>query len=194
MKQPSTEEYERAKAELKELKHMADEGDTTLVYSDASGFCLTPEVPYAWQDIGRNGTIRMPTAKSKRINVIGFLDPVLNQLKRYIKIGSVNSDFIIQVMDCYCAGITKLTVVVVDNASVHTSHAVMAKRDEWANKGLFIYFLPPYSPQLNLIEILWRKMKYEWLTNSSYRDLESLKAKLREIFSSFGKDYKIQFS
>ncbi|WP_368860940.1 transposase, partial [Desulforhabdus sp. TSK] len=35
-------------------------------------------------------------------------------------------------------------------------------------KNLYIKFLPTYSPELNLIEILWRKIKYEWLSFSAY--------------------------
>jgi transposase len=193
-KQPSEEELEQAEAELTELKQMAQEGEIALTYFDASGFSLTPEVPYAWQDIGRSGTVGIPTAKSQRINVLGFLDPMLNQLKKYINIGPVDSNFVIQVMDCYCNGITQPTVVVLDNAPIHTSYAVMEKRSEWLSKGLMLYFLPKYSPQLNLIEILWRKIKYEWLPNSAYRDFESLKFKLNEILSLFGQEYKIQFS
>ncbi|MDD5275924.1 MAG: transposase [Methylovulum sp.] len=33
----------------------------------------------------------------------------------------------------------------------------------WTWNFLPIYFLPPYSPELSRIEILWRKIKYEWL-------------------------------
>jgi hypothetical protein len=63
-KQPPKEEYENKKAELEELKQMADDGDFSLVYFDAAGFNLTPEIPYAWQDIGRDGTIGLPTSRS----------------------------------------------------------------------------------------------------------------------------------
>ena len=34
---------------------------------------------------------------------------------------------------------------------------------KWVKRGLIIKYLPPYSPELNLIEILWRFMKYDWL-------------------------------
>jgi transposase len=35
------------------------------------------------------------------------------------------------------------------------------------------YFLPPYSPELNRIEILWKKMKYEWLPFKSFSLMNS---------------------
>lgn len=193
-KQPPKEEYEKKKAELEELKQMADDGDFSLVYFDAAGFSLTPEVPYAWQDIGRDGTIGIPTSRSQRINVLGFLNPAIDQLKSYFKIGSVDSDFIIKVIDDYCEIMTQPTIIVLDNASVHTSQAVAEKCGEWEKLGLSLYFLPPYSPQLNLIEILWRKVKYEWMPNSAYKNFKLLEAELRGILLSYGKEYKIQFN
>ena len=33
----------------------------------------------------------------------------------------------------------------------------------WRAQGIVVAYLPPYSPELNHIELLWRKMKYEWL-------------------------------
>ena len=35
-------------------------------------------------------------------------------------------------------------------------------------------YLPPYSPELNLIEILWRRIKYTWLPFSAYACLNAL--------------------
>ena len=193
-KQPLKEDYEKGKADLEELKKMANDGDFSLVYFDASGFSLTPEVPYAWQDIGRDGTIGIPTSRSQRINVVGFLNPAIDQLKSFFKIGSVDSEFIIKVIDKYCELMTNPTILVLDNAPVHTSEAVAEKRKEWEKIGLTLYFLPTYSPQLNLIEILWRKIKYEWMPNSAYENFKSLEAELRAILLSFGKDYKICFT
>ena len=52
----------------------------------------------------------------------------------------------------------------VDNASIHTSKKFRARIADWIlEKNLLVCFLPTYSPELNLIEILWRKVKYEWL-------------------------------
>jgi hypothetical protein len=48
------------------------------------------------------------------------------------------------------------------------------KQKEWEQKGLKIFFLPTYSPQLNKIEILWRFIKYEWLRPSAYGSYLSL--------------------
>ncbi|MOA33016.1 hypothetical protein D3C78_1542740 [compost metagenome] len=51
--------------------------------------------------------------------------------------------------------------LVVGNASIHTAKAVSALFRLPEFKRLTLYFLPPYSPKLNRIEILWHKIKYE---------------------------------
>ena len=67
------------------------------------------------------------------------------------------------------------------------------KLAEWEEKGFYIFFLPTYSPHLNKIEILWRKMKYKWLKPQDYLSFESLTKAIKEILSSLGTEYKINF-
>jgi len=43
---------------------------------------------------------------------------------------------------------------------------------KWVQKGLIIKYLPPYAPELNLIEILWRFMQYSWLPFSAYASFQ----------------------
>ena len=52
-------------------------------------------------------------------------------------------------------------MLVMDNASIHTSAIFQDQLPKWEQQGLDIFYLPAYSPELNLIEILWRFMKYE---------------------------------
>jgi DDE superfamily endonuclease len=53
------------------LQLQASQGILDLYYFDESGFCLTPYLPYAWQEKGQ--TMRLPSGPSKRLNVLGFL-------------------------------------------------------------------------------------------------------------------------
>jgi transposase len=54
-----------------------------------------------------------------------------------------------------------------DNSPVHKSKEFIENFRQWAARGLFVRFLPTYSPELNLIEILWRKIKYAWMPFSA---------------------------
>ncbi len=48
----------------------------------------------------------------------------------------------------------------------------------------------PYSPELNLIEILWRKIKYNWLPLRAYLSFDHLQSELKNILDQFGSKYK----
>lgn len=191
---PDSEAYEQGKKDIQELQLLSSQGEFDLAYFDASGFSLQPVVPYAWQDQGRNGTLEIPSSHSKRVNLLGFLNPTKNELHARMIEGSVNSEKIIEVMDEYCNAITQPTVVILDNTPIHTSDAVKERIPEWEKCGLSLYFLPTYSPELNLIEILWRFIKYQWLSVSAYESFGKLKSALREIIDSYGSEYKIAFS
>jgi hypothetical protein len=49
-------------------------------------------------------------------------------------------------------------------------------------------------PSTTIIEILWRKIKYEWLPFSAYESFQSLKDALFEVLANVGKSYTIKFS
>lgn len=85
------------------------------------------------------------------------------------------------------------SVIVMDNASIHSSATFKEKIEEWKEQDLYIFFLPRYSPHLNLIEILWRKIKYEWLRPDDYKNMNTLERALDDILTGFGRDYFINF-
>jgi len=83
-------------------------------------------------------------------------------------------------------------VVILDNAFVHTAKKLKPYRDLLAEHGMRFYFLPPYSPKLNRIEMLWRKIKYEWLPCQSFSP-DELENAIEEIGQGFGDLYKLTF-
>jgi transposase len=101
---------------------------------------------------------------------------------------------VIACFDSLCQVMTKLTLVVIDRAPVHTSHAFQARLTEWEDCGLYVYLLPAYSPELNLIEILWRKIKYEWLPFDAYDSYQDLLRALSNVLKGVGSKYQINFA
>jgi len=55
---------------------------------------------------------------------------------------------------------------------IHTSDSIFNKIEEWKERGITIFELPPI--QLNLIEILWRFIKYKWIDIDAYSSWETL--------------------
>ena len=132
--------------------------------------------------------------KGKTINVLGFMKANGQQLFRFDKQGSIKTEFIIEAIDKFKENLTKLTVLVLDNARIHHSKLFQSKIDKWQEQGLYIFYLPAYSPHLNRIETLWRHTKYRWIKPQDYQDLNTLKIALDSIWDSFGADYQINFS
>lgn len=186
-------DFRTAQKHLAKLrKACADRGnDFDLIYFDEAGFNLTPCIPYAWQ--APDQPLTLPSASSPRLNVLGFLN-LRGDFHSYLTEGSVNSEFVIHCFDAYCAQLTKPCLIVIDNAPMHRSAAFEAKIKEWEEDGMYLLFLPPYSPELNLIEILWRKPKYEWLPLSAYESFKQLLEKLGETLKEVGSKYLLSFA
>jgi len=57
-----------------------------------------------------------------------------------------------------------------------------------------IGYLSPYSPELNIIETLWRFMKYVWINYLAYLSWNNLLLSIQKIFDRYGQKFRIDFS
>ncbi len=147
-------------------------------------------MPYGWQPIGQ--TIGIESKRSQRLNVLGLMTRA-NQLHSYVSTQSITSEVVIACVDAFLPKVSKRTVIVVDQASIHTSDALYNKLAQWQQRNIEIFQLPSYSPQLNLIEILWRFIKYEWIEISAYQSWQSLVNYVEKVLKEFGENYVINF-
>ncbi len=189
-KPPSTD-YERKCSALDILKSLELEGAIDLYYLDETGFTLVPPIPYAWQVMGQ--TLEIPSQRSKRLNVLGFMTRQ-GRLESYVSEQSITSDVVVVCIETFFPKVDKPTVIVMDQASIHVAHRVQDLRREWPRRGLYLFELPTYSPELNLIEIAWRFMKYTWLDSAAYESWESLVENVEKILAGFGKEFVINFA
>ena len=82
----------------------------------------------------------------------------------------VFKDFLEKVLEIYATG---EIVMILDNARIH--HAKLLQDFLEENKRLKLVFLPPYSPNLNLIEGLWGWLKNEVINNAFFSKVEQIK-------------------
>ncbi|MGZ8237109.1 MAG: IS630 family transposase [Methylobacter sp.] len=183
--------FAQSRQQLMVLAEQAQQQQIDLVYFDESGFTLEPCVPYAWQPVGE--TIEVPCAKSNRLNVLGFMNKN-GAFQSWVFGGSVTTAVVVACIDRFALALERPTVLVVDNAPIHTSHEFKDNLDRWQQQTLTVLPIAPYSPELNLIEILWRKIKYEWMPFSAYSSFLSLKQNLFDILANIGKTYHIEFA
>jgi hypothetical protein len=162
---------------------------------------LLPCVPYGWQF--KDEQAFMPSSRGKGVNCFGLINRNSDCWFRTTE-QAVTSQTIVNWLDVFALGLPtdpqhprylrRMTVVVLDNAPTHQSKEVQARLSGWQERGLYVFFLPTYSPHLNIAETLWRKLKYEWLKAEDYADRETLCYQVRQALAAVGTSLKIQFS
>jgi hypothetical protein len=182
--------FEIKQAQIEIFKELEDSGYLDLYYGDESHFGLTPNVPYAWQR--KDNPILLPAAKGKFLNVVGLMTRKNNLFFEVLET-TFDTDKIISFIDSFVAQTIKKTIVILDNSPIHKSKKFIAKMVEWKENDVYIFFLPPYSPELNLIEILWKRIKYQWIPFDAYICFQNLKERLSYVLKNFGKKYDIIF-
>lgn len=168
-----------------ELAELVADPELNVVYFDEAGFSLKGVVPYGWQPTGQRYDVPVTGAHGSNVQVLG-LESQDGTTAAYLHKGYVTSETVIEVFDDYCETLTETTVVVLDNASCHTSGAFHARLDDWAEQGLLVYHLPPYSPELNPIERFWKKLKYQLLPAQAWERFQGLLATLTTTLVEFG--------
>ncbi|WP_311955963.1 IS630 family transposase [Halomonas garicola] len=178
---------------LKALQQREDRGEHELYYFDESGFSQSSSVPYAWSPVGKPCEVSA-YSHSRRLNVLGFLSRA-GKLVYHTTTESVTTETVIEAFDQLVARKAPDTfvVVVLDNASMHRSRAFRRKILEWMSHRVHLVYLSAYSPELNLIEILWRQMKYAWLPLTAYRSFGRLCDEVHRLLEGYGVDHAINF-
>lgn len=183
--------YQLKKAYLVELEELAANNLVDLYYADETQISMTPCVPYGWQF--KEEKVGMPTSKAGKINCFGMISRK-NEFVWTTTTSAINSQFIIEQMEKFSFSINKPTVIVLDNAKPHTATSIKERLAIWQSRGLYLFYLPVYSPHLNLAETLWRKLKYEWLKPEDYLTEDELFYAVNRAFAAIGKGLHIHSS
>lgn len=145
---------------------------------------------YTWSKRGSKNRLRVPTrwGSSGRLNLIGALSWEDKKLHFELLEGSVTSERVIAFVTALTkdAKAGRVTVVVLDNAGFHTSKLVQAARPLWEEQDVFVRYLPPYSPHLNPIEALWKRVKAFLLPRRLYASVADLRRAVLEVLELLG--------
>ena len=174
---------------LSEWEALSEQGKIDLLYGDESRVSLEPCVPYGWQF--KDEEVSMPSEKGGGLNCFALLARD-NRCEVHLSAESITAAWISEHLDKLSLSLKGLRVVVLDNAGVHTK-ASKERCEIWQERGLFVWFLPTYSPHLNIVEILWRKLKYEWQQPEDYANEDSLHYAVWKTLAAVGAGLNIAF-
>jgi transposase len=154
-----------------------------LLFLDQSGFAPTLPTGYTWGRRGRRAVVPDEAPQGRRVNVVGAFAPcdpagprLLFETRRKAQgryDAAAHLAFVRRVAGLPATPMTgarrdRPCVVVLDNYSVHHSQATKDALPELTEAGVSFCYLPPYSPELNPIEPIWRQVKYQDLPERSH--------------------------
>lgn len=100
---------------------------------------------------------------------------------------------IMEFLEDFSLKIRKETFLVLDNVSVHRSKCFQERRPFWEKRGFFLFYLPPYSPHLNIAETIWRMLKGQWIKPEDYIGGQQLFYATKKALAALGKNLFINF-
>jgi transposase len=155
---------------LKPLIKRAKKGKTHLFFVDASHFVMGGFVGHLWSKVR---TFVKTSSGRSRYNVLGALNFVTKKVETITNDTYITADQVIMLIDKLIKNYTqgKITLIL-DNARYQHCKKVINYAE--LHKVRLI-FLPAYSPNLNLIERLWKFVKSEVLNAAYYGTFDDFK-------------------
>jgi putative transposase len=183
----------RAEAVLANLTKRAEAGLLDLIYLDECGFAPSLPTGYSWCLPGQRKRVNYEYPQGRRVNVLATYRP-LGESPRLAAEAferTLTSDDLLEYLrGLPVAGVPR--VVVLDNAGLHVSEAVKAQRPELARRGIYLYYLPAYSPELNRIEPVFKQIKHHEIPCRSHKSKAELRASVESGFESYGRKLRLK--
>jgi len=157
-----------------------------LFFMDAAHFVLQPFLGYLWCFVR---VFIQASSGRQRFNVLAALDACSHQIITVTNDAYINSDSV-------CSLLTKIhtactdglpITIVLDNARYQHCRRVI---DQASQLEIQLLFLPPYSPNLNLIERLWRFVRQTTLTTEYFDSFATFKAAIQGCLAQSQTTYK----
>ena len=153
--------------------------DEVLYFMDGAHPTHNTMPSYGWIKKGEERQIKSNSGR-QRLNINGALDVIHLRVHSSFE-PTLNGDSTIEL----CKTIEKANptagriYLILDNAKQHHSKAV---KDYFASSRIIPLYLPPYSPNLNLIERLWKFFNKKILYNRYYEKFEQFKEAAHQFF------------
>ena len=156
----------------------AQAGQRAVFFVDAAHFVLAPCLGFLW--CFTRVFIKAPAGR-QRFNVLGALNALTHELITVTNDTYINAESVCDLLRKLAALNLGVPITLfLDNARYQKCALVMALAD---SLNIELCFLPAYSPNLNLIERLWKFVKKECLYSEYYADFASFKAAILDCLS-----------
>jgi len=152
---------------------------------DASHFVLSSFLGWVW--CWSRMCVRAASGR-QRYNILGALNAVTHELITEINTTYVNAESVCSLLRKLASrGLAVPITVVLDNARYQRCALVQNLAKEL---GIELLFLPPYSPNLNLIERLWKFVKKEALNSRHHQDFKKFQQTIDSCLADISTKHK----
>jgi transposase len=148
---------------LTPLINQAKNGAIELLFLDASHFVMGGFAGRVWSIL--RCWVRTASGR-RRYNVLGALNFITKKMETVCNDTYITSVQVVELLEKLNRSFALPIHIVLDNASYQTCKFV---KENAARLGITLHYLPSYSPNLNLIERVWKLVKSKVL-NSAYFD------------------------
>jgi transposase len=156
-----------------------------LFYLDESGFSPSLPTGYSWCLSGQRKRVKYEYPQGRRVNALATYEPSARCLDAVAFERTLTSDDLLAYLRDRLPAARVPRVVVLDNAGIHTSKVVKAARPGLAKLGIYLYYLPPYSPELNRIEPVFKQVKHHEMPTRSFTTRADLRKAVEDGFDAY---------
>jgi len=164
---------------------MDSAADYELWYQDESEFHLHPHLTRAWMPRGRQMRVRSP-GRNRKMTAFGAWRYGHGSLLYHTQPQKTAWGFriLLQKLVRRARRTGRRIILVMDQGNPHHAKAIHHDLQD-AKEHVEVFWLPHYSPELNLIEILWRHLKRSRMANVLFRSFRQFRTHLDELLSDF---------
>jgi transposase len=163
--------------------------DYVLLYGDEAEFHLNPELTGMW---ARKGVpFDVPSAgQNRRVSAFGAVNYATGHLVWTLADRKNQHEFLRFLKRVLQAYPGRRIVLVLDNVAYHKTAMIQRFFEEHQGR-LRVIWLPPYSPQLNRIERIWKHLKSRYVCNEFFGTLAKLKESVELALSETSADLQV---
>jgi transposase len=166
------------------IRKLANERNAEIFFGDESSVRSDYHSGTTWAPVGKTPVVKT-TGSRHKVNLISAISP-RGAMRFMATEGSVTSAVFIDFLKCLLHKANRPVFLIVDNHSVHRSQEV--HKFVKSTKGkLQLFFLPPYSPELNPDEHVWNYLKNHKIGRQSTKNGFELSKRVESIMFSLQK-------
>jgi transposase len=164
----------------------AHKNKCVLYYMDAAHFVMGSFLCYLWCRIRQ--LVRTSSGR-QRYNILGAYNPFTHIMEYIANTTYINSDTVCEMLRKLAKKhVGQKIKIVLDNAAYQRCKKVTTMAE---SLKIELLFLPPYSPNLNLIERYWKFLKKQCLYNHYYENFNEFKNAINKCIKNNKKNTRI---